>query len=272
MNHEFLTKAQYYHFFQWMRLHDQSRKEIPLRLIPNPSLKCPRSDIETCHVKKNYDCLVLNFMGLFGVSAPLPESFVSSIHLHDDDPSAWKGLLELFSHRLYQLYYDAWKSKRPIIHYEQGIPTWNRQKKACKPKPSLYVLKQWFTQKLQHPVQIRSFYPKKVQNPSPLILGKSTINSSYYLGDSCESYLDGIEVIANNMPMDLFYFHQSEKGKKSRELWKSQFNQQFPGEFHVCLKMISETPTPTHNTQQNLGLNFWMGKTPKESFISKYYL
>lgn len=271
MNHDFLTKAQQYHFFQWMRLHDQFKKDTPLRLVPNNSLKCPTSDIEGCFTKADCDCLVLNFMGLFGVSTPLPESFISTIHVDDDNHSSWKGLLELFSHRLYQLYYDAWKSKKSIVHYEQSISTWISQKKACKQKPSLLALKQWFTHQLQHPVQIRSFYPKKIPNPSPVILGNSTLRSSYYLGTYCETPLDGIEVIANHMPIDLFYFHQSEKGKKNRDRWRTQLNNLFPCGLNICLKIISEKPTPTHNSQNNLGLNYWMGNTPQEPLISKYH-
>lgn len=63
--------------------------------------------------------LVVTFMGLYGVSSPLPAYFVDPITLKKIEYFELKKFLDIFSHRLYSLFYRSWKKYR---HFSQFIP------------------------------------------------------------------------------------------------------------------------------------------------------
>lgn len=61
----------------------------------------------------------VTFMGLYGVSSPLPSYFVDPVTLRKIEYFELKKFLDIFSHRIYSLYYRAWKKYR---HYAQFRP------------------------------------------------------------------------------------------------------------------------------------------------------
>jgi type VI secretion system protein ImpH len=63
--------------------------------------------------------MVVTFMGLYGVSSPLPSYFVDPITLKKVEYFELKKFLDIFTHRLYCLFYRAWKKYR---HYSQFQP------------------------------------------------------------------------------------------------------------------------------------------------------
>jgi type VI secretion system protein ImpH len=63
--------------------------------------------------------LTLTFMGLYGVSSPLPSYFVDPITLRKVEYFELKKFLDIFAHRLYSLFYRSWKKYR---HYAQFRP------------------------------------------------------------------------------------------------------------------------------------------------------
>ncbi len=63
--------------------------------------------------------MILTFMGLYGVSSPLPSYFVDPITLKKIEYFELKKFLDIFTHRLYSLFYRSWKKYR---HYSQFIP------------------------------------------------------------------------------------------------------------------------------------------------------
>jgi len=53
-------------------------------------------------------------MGLYGINAPLPSYFVERIVRTPDDGAALRSFLDVLNHRIYSLFYRAWKRARPL--------------------------------------------------------------------------------------------------------------------------------------------------------------
>jgi type VI secretion system protein ImpH len=76
---------------------------------PDPSLSFPTSDIVS--ITRHDDRVVfrLSFMGLAGVSSPLPVYFSDYIVQHEAEAAALLDFLTIFNNRMYALFYRAWK-------------------------------------------------------------------------------------------------------------------------------------------------------------------
>jgi type VI secretion system protein ImpH len=61
----------------------------------------------------------VTFMGLYGVSSPLPSYFTDPITLRKIEYFELKKFLDIFTHRMYSHFYRAWKKYR---HYSQFQP------------------------------------------------------------------------------------------------------------------------------------------------------
>lgn len=119
------THAPQYEFFQVIRLleggwygHGEIGQGLDkwLRMRPAPEISFPGADVRRCELDDNGKAdLQLNFMGLYGVDAPVPHYFTELIARDDDSSEAMRAFLDLFSHRLYTLFYLAWKKYRPYV-------------------------------------------------------------------------------------------------------------------------------------------------------------
>jgi type VI secretion system protein ImpH len=90
--------------------HDSGR--IPVWTRPNLSLAFPKADVEAIHEKSDargarFQMLV-NFLGLYGTSSPLPVFYTEDlIDEAADDESAAREFIDIINQRLYQLFYDC---------------------------------------------------------------------------------------------------------------------------------------------------------------------
>ena len=90
-----------------------------LRMRPAPEVSFPGADIRRCSFDDNGQVdLQLNFMGLYGVDAPVPSYFTDLIARDDESSACMRNFLDIFSHRLYALFYLAWKKYRPFINLD----------------------------------------------------------------------------------------------------------------------------------------------------------
>ncbi|HKP98584.1 MAG TPA: type VI secretion system baseplate subunit TssG [Fibrobacteria bacterium] len=64
----------------------------------------------------------LTFMGLYGVSSPLPSYFTDPITLRKLEYFELKKFLDIFTHRLYSLFYRSWKKYRHHPQYDPHRP------------------------------------------------------------------------------------------------------------------------------------------------------
>lgn len=85
-----------------------------IRLSANPEIAFPCSDVNS--VDKNDDRLniVLSFLGLMGISSPLPQYFTEYGAAHSHEKSALADFLKIFDNRLYVLFFQAWKKCYPF--------------------------------------------------------------------------------------------------------------------------------------------------------------
>jgi type VI secretion system protein ImpH len=64
----------------------------------------------------------LTFMGLYGVSSPLPSYFTDPITLRKVEYFELKKFLDIFTHRMYSLFYRAWKKYRHGTQFDPARP------------------------------------------------------------------------------------------------------------------------------------------------------
>ena len=90
-----------------------------LHMRPASEISFPAADIRRCAFDDNGQVdLQLNFMGLYGVDAPVPSYFTDLIARDDESSECMRNFLDIFSHRLYALFYLAWKKYRPYVNLD----------------------------------------------------------------------------------------------------------------------------------------------------------
>lgn len=121
---DLLKEGHSFSFFQALRLlHLLSRRsasgkwghaadKIPVWIRPNLSLSFPKADVEGIEEKNEPEGsrfqMLVNFLGLYGTSAPLPVFYTEDlIDEAADDESAAREFIDIINQRLYQLFYDC---------------------------------------------------------------------------------------------------------------------------------------------------------------------
>ncbi len=123
-----LLKNKYFDFdfFQAVSLLEEYfGSEVPLeirkpRFFADAGQKFPASDIAS--VQKHSDSkakFYLSFMGLIGISSPIPQHYSDYALWNSKEHCGLASFLNIFDHRLYSLFYEAWQKYRPI-------PTWSQ--------------------------------------------------------------------------------------------------------------------------------------------------
>jgi type VI secretion system protein ImpH len=121
-------KGSEFNFFQAMALleeyfggadtnHDSSATN-KIKFTANPEICFPAGDISSIK-KSNAEKIEfqLSFMGLIGVSSPLPNYFIEYGAEHSFEKAALTDFLNIFDNRIYNLFYLAWKKYR-------AVPSW----------------------------------------------------------------------------------------------------------------------------------------------------
>jgi len=91
-----------------------------VRCIPDTSLAFPASDIQRIGEKKGNIELVLSFMGLIGVSSPLPIYFSEYVSRYEENALPLIDFLNIFNNRFYVLFYRSWKKYRFVRALSAG--------------------------------------------------------------------------------------------------------------------------------------------------------
>lgn len=122
---ERLTSESYnFNFFQALSLLEEyfrSRESVAnpiesgrIRLTTSPSLSFPPADIAKISKTKDGVEFVLTFMGLIGVSSPMPLYFTEYVSRFEENGAGLRDFLSIFNHRMYTLFYRAWQKYRFI--------------------------------------------------------------------------------------------------------------------------------------------------------------
>ncbi|NBC18027.1 MAG: type VI secretion system baseplate subunit TssG [Bacteroidetes bacterium] len=93
-----------------------------IRLRPSVDLAFPPSDvksIERTEMPSGEEGaeVCVTFLGLYGIDSPLPIYFYEELNTEAPETLPLRDFLDIFNHRFYSFYYDAWKKYRPGLHY-----------------------------------------------------------------------------------------------------------------------------------------------------------
>jgi type VI secretion system protein ImpH len=186
----------------------------------------------------------LTFMGLYGVSSPLPSYFTDPITLRRIEYFELKKFLDIFTHRIYSLFYRSWKKYRHHSQFDPARPDeytlrllaltgqWPRRggRPGVTPAPSApaadFDLRripyarflgnrvrsaQGLRQLLRgyfgfEQVRIRQFEPAWVEIPVKTMLGNGlvTLGKSTRLGDRMQDRLSRFTVEIGPLPRAIF--------------------------------------------------------------------
>lgn len=98
-----------------------SRERVRLR--PDETLRFSPGDvrkIEATGDEPSRADVTVNFMGLYGVSAPTPVYFTELIGIAGTDAAPLVHFLDIFNHRILSLFFRAWLKYRFPYRYERG--------------------------------------------------------------------------------------------------------------------------------------------------------
>jgi type VI secretion system protein ImpH len=80
-----------------------------VRFVPDPSISFPPNDIAGIRDAKGLFVMMLSFMGLVGVTSPLPVYFSEYLSRRQEHAPALYNFLTIFNHRFHTLFYKSWK-------------------------------------------------------------------------------------------------------------------------------------------------------------------
>lgn len=117
-----VDEAPQYDFFQLARMlntvwGDELEGKVTYR--PAKEITFPAADIRRVrHAGNSKLSVELNFMGLYGVDAAVPQYIITTALAEDDAGETTKAFLDIFNHRFYSLLIDAWQKYHPAIALE----------------------------------------------------------------------------------------------------------------------------------------------------------
>ncbi len=205
-----------YDFFQVVRIlervwgaigkRDKSFEE-KARFRPAREIGFPAADIK--RIIRNEENgrldIQLNFMGLYGVDAPVPHYFIQTVLRNDAAGESTRAFLDIYSHRTYALLYLAWKKYRPAIDLEQADSRYRRYFSALSGRDDLPKslsalrfsglygrrfrsatgLTGMVRELVGAPVEVREYVPRWVQISKPIGLGQTDqAGQAMVLGDN----------------------------------------------------------------------------------------
>lgn len=99
-----------------------------VRFTPDTSITFPPNDIAGISSKDDSVTFVLAFMGLVGVTSPLPVYFSEYISTHPESAEPLYDFLTIFNHRMYTLFYRAWKKYHFLFNFTaEGSDSFTRK-------------------------------------------------------------------------------------------------------------------------------------------------
>jgi len=112
LKQQLFKSAHAFSFYQTHRLlrRSHTHKKPRIHSEPRLSFSFPASDISKIHENMDGDFeIIVNFLGLFGVSSPLPAFYTEKLMDDErDDNSASREFIALLNDRFYELLFQVW--------------------------------------------------------------------------------------------------------------------------------------------------------------------
>lgn len=129
---EVVAEAPQYDYFQlvrklesvWGAYHSHNNPlDSKVSFRPAKEINFPAADVRRVRQSKTRNGKLgveLNFMGLYGVDAAVPQYIITTALYEDEAGEVTKAFLDIFNHRFYVLLYQAWKKYHPAISLENS--------------------------------------------------------------------------------------------------------------------------------------------------------
>jgi type VI secretion system protein ImpH len=88
-----------------------------IRFTPDKSITFPPNDMAEIKEVEGVLHFTLSFMGLVGVTSPLPVYFSEYLSTHPETAPPLYDFLTIFNHRVYCLFYRAWKKYQFLFNF-----------------------------------------------------------------------------------------------------------------------------------------------------------
>lgn len=128
--------ASQYDYFQivrmletvWGEYHSHKNPlDAKVNFRPAKEINFPAADVRRARHKEDGKLSVeLNFMGLYGVDAAVPQYIITTALQEDEAGEVTKAFLDIFNHRFYVLLYQAWKKYHPALSLESKTSKYYR--------------------------------------------------------------------------------------------------------------------------------------------------
>lgn len=203
--------ATQYDFYQLVYLLEHLY-EGKLKFSPNFNLSFPATDIHTVDFKTTTTTITSNFMGLYGVDAPLPHFFLNKTCQNNFSNQCLRDFLDIINQRIYRLVYEGQKkfqAARQFDHFARYLTALSGNLSA----EFNIVTSEFFSHRVRNSTALTTMLKKFLHNPAitvqqfipqwlPLTALYALGNSKLMLGENTvlgESALDCTSKIQINI-------------------------------------------------------------------------
>ncbi len=259
----------------------------------------PKSDISSIDITPdNVLTMRMAFLGLYGICSPLPAYFSDPLITEEGSQSALRAFLDIFGHRVYALFYRAWKKYRlqaqwvegpnPVLDMFQGLlgqqstaPGSNKLQfmtSYINRTRSARSLEDLLKGYLRTPhVKVLQFIARWLDNPNKVALGQSPyrLGGDTVLGHSIQHVGAAFRVEIGPLPYDeysKFLPNSSGKHNEAESLLTSQVKDLIKGflrdpldfDIMVYVNHDDQAPAGLGDDRTRLGVCTWLGQVPAE--------
>jgi hypothetical protein len=179
-------------FFEWVFGFLMKKSDKKLRIIASDSLKHPLGDIDFVEIKETEVLLAVNEMSLTGADSPLPDKFLRS-----------SEFLNMLQHQILMLRFNAILEKSPFFLQKLGNEKWKERFASYNEKFSPEYLRCFFAKMFPSAqISVHCFEPLRIENPSPIVLGKANLNNSQLLGKFCWGITEAMRVDVKDISLE----------------------------------------------------------------------
>lgn len=121
---ELLKNPQSFSFIQVLRIlskkvgRENFFEKVDIR--PDLSMAFPSTDIVSIEKKGSKYIITVSFLGLYGVSSPLPAFYTEElIQEYNNDKSVKRDFIDVLNKRVYEFYFELWLRTHPGILYRE---------------------------------------------------------------------------------------------------------------------------------------------------------
>jgi type VI secretion system protein ImpH len=269
---------------------------------PYENYEYPPTDIREIRCSETELTFILNFMGLYGINAPLPRCYHEQIPMQQrvmgDEDVPLKNFLDIFNNRFYWLYYQSWKKYK--YHLFLGETSENRiserinsfigkgftpkNKKQVIPDYTLLKFSGILSRRVRNKagllimlgymfpdfeIDIKEHIPRWIEISDAPVLGQDDykLGSNSFIGRSAVDYLSKIRIEIGTLSFKeyLDFLPGTKKSAVIKEILNIYLNDGLEYDIKFRIKSDTIISIAWNDERLHLGSTIWLGK-PQEEF------